>query len=56
MIDLNNMNKFDLKIRLDYENFPQHFEGIIMSSKTLRTGIQKAPYKKNYEINSGASS
>ena len=56
MIDLNNMNKLDLKIRLDYENVLQYFEGIIMSSKTLRTGTQKVPYKKNYETNSGTSS
>ena len=41
------------QIRLD-ENFRQYFEGIIMSNKTLRAGMQKTPYQKNYEINSGA--
>ena len=43
------------QIKLD-ENFCQYFEGIIMSSKTLRTGIQKTPYQKIYDINSGALS
>ena len=42
------------QIRLD-ENFRQYFEGIIMSNKTPRTGMQETPYQKNYEINSGGS-
>ena len=33
------------QIRLD-ENFRQYFEGIIMSNKTLRTGMQKTPHQK----------
>ena len=41
------------QVRLD-ENFRQYFEGITMSNKTLRAGMQKTPYQKNYEINSGA--
>ena len=43
------------QIRID-ENFRQYFEGIVMSNKTLRTGMYKTPYQKNYKINSGASS
>ena len=38
------------------ENFNQYFEGIIMSNKTLRTGMQRTPYKKYYKITSCASS
>ena len=33
------------QIRLD-ENFHQYFEGIIMSSKTFPTGIQKSLYQR----------
>ena len=43
------------QISLD-EYFRHYFEGIIMSSKTFRTGMQKSLYQKNYKINSGASS
>ena len=41
------------QVRLD-ENFRQYFEGIIISNKTLRAGMQKTSYQKNYEINSSA--
>ena len=41
--------------RID-ENFRQYFEGIVMWNKTLRTGMYKTPYQKNYKIKSGASS
>ena len=34
----------------------KYLEGITMSNKSLRIGIQKIPYQKNYEISSGSSS
>ena len=42
------------QIRLD-ESFRQYFEWFMMSNETLRTGIKKTPYQKNYKINSSAS-
>ena len=43
------------QIRSD-DNFKQYLDAVVTSEKVFRTGVQKIPYLKSYELNTGTQS